>query len=42
MAKTVEHPCFVYDINLHIFSLQIIAETPMLSTSLLTLVILPK
>ncbi|MFH1161183.1 MAG: hypothetical protein V1733_09590, partial [bacterium] len=36
MAKTIEHTCFVYDLNLHIFAIQIIAETPMLSTYLST------
>jgi hypothetical protein len=36
MACEVEHTCFVYDINLHICAIQIIVETPMLSTYLLT------
>lgn len=36
MAMTVEHICFVYDLNLRIFGTQIIVETPMLSTLLLT------
>ena len=36
MAMTVEHTCFVYDLNLRIFVIQISVETAILSTHLLT------
>jgi len=38
MAMTIEHTCFVYDLNLLIFAIQIIVDTSMLSTLLLTFI----
>jgi hypothetical protein len=35
-ACRVERTCFVDDLNLPVFAIQIIVETPMLSTHLLT------